>query len=429
MTRKQDKWCSLVEALHLDLGRPINYVTAAQVKEITREEPRLMASMESERLLPECFRQAGVFVLPVAADRYAIVKGSGYHHLEAVEGEPKRFPARFAFEMTTLAYGQGEGRYLLHAYNSGLLSHFTGVPEMYQAMTGKMRVRGFEFRVDGSPTIRVAGAGMEVDIGFEGRRDVLLFEGKVRPREDFLIRQLYYPFRAFSDVTTKGVRAFFFVADERHGTYTLWEYRWEDPQDYESIRLAKAARYLILEVEPPIEALVSIEPEPTLGIVPQADDLQKVADFPLLVSAGVRTARQWAEHYGITERQGSYYREAAQALGLVKWQDAEFGLTEQGRRYVGLDPQKRGDFLASRILRNPLMNEVFRRVQRSGAEGIPREEVARVIERTSHLRGTTPMRRASTVLSYFRWMAKTTGAVVVRDGRIYRRQATQTRLM
>lgn len=427
MARKQDKWCQLVDTLHLDLTQPLNFVTAAQVKVVTHEEPRLMAAMDSERLLPECFRQHGVFVLPVSSDRYALVHGKGYHELEPVPGEPTKFPARLPFEMATLAYGQGEGRYLLHAFHSGLLSRFTGVREMYQAVTGKMRTRAFTFRVDGSPTIEVQGAGMEVDAGFEGRGDVLLFEAKAQPRLTFLIRQLYYPYRAFSQVTSKAVRAFFFVAEPKRATYTLWEYRWADPGDYESIKLTNAGSFLIEPEEPPVEALEAIEPDPALDIVPQADDLQKVADFPLLVNAGVKTARQWADHYGITERQGSYYREAAQALGLVKWEDGEFGLTEEGKRYVAMDPQRRADFLAGRILKNRLMNEVFRRVQRSVIVGVSKEEVARIIEGMSHLGGSTPIRRASTVLAYFRWMAQTTGAIVVKDGRIYPRQGTLDR--
>ncbi len=92
-----------------------------------------------------------------------------------------------------------------------------------------------------------------------------------------------------------------------------------------------------------------------------------------------------------------------------------------------MDPQRWADFLAGRILRNRLMNRVFQRVQASGSQGVPKEEVARIIGGMSHLGGSTPMRRAQTVLSYFRWMAQATGAVMVKDGRIYPRQGTLER--
>src|SRR5207245_1830672 len=116
--------------------------------------------------LPRIFREHGLFILPVGSDRYVLVKGKGYHDLERIEGEPRRFPARLPFDMAMLAYGTGETRYLLHAYHAGLLSDFTGVREMYQTAGGKMGTGDFEFRVDGSDMIPVEGAGMEIDAGF-----------------------------------------------------------------------------------------------------------------------------------------------------------------------------------------------------------------------------------------------------------------------
>ena len=262
---------------------------------------------------------------------------------------------------------------------------------------------------------------MEVDMGFEGRDSLLLIEGKAHRRENFLIRQLYYPYRSFRDFQSKDVRAFFLVADS--GTFSLWEYRWDDPFDYESIRLSKAASYRLAADTPPVELFASIEPDQSLDIVPQADDFEKVAELPLLVSSGVSTPIEWMNHYGITYRQANYYKEAAEAMGLVSADGGPFVLTAEGRRYVEMEPKKRGDYLASRILRIPIMNRVFHRVQQSKGSGVGRDEIARLIEKTSHLTGSTPPRRASTVLSFFRWMGRTTGAVIVRDGRIYSRRS------
>lgn len=418
----QDEWLKIVQTMGIDLASPLSYVTASDIKRITGKEPRLVASMHSKDKLPEVFRDNGVFVLPVSGDSYVIVHGKGYHELEPIESSAQRFHARFPFGLTMLAYGTGEGRYLLHAYNSGLLSRFSNVPEMYQTTAGKMRTGKFEFRVDGSPNISVDGAGMEIDMGFEGRNDVLLFEAKARKVDDFLIRQLYYPMRVAGSFTRKTVRAFFFVADPKDETYSIWEYTWTDPHDYESIKLVKSAQFAIEESEAPLEALETVEPDPNLDIVPQADDFQKVADFPLLVYSGIDTAKKWAQHYGITERQGSYYREAAEAMGLVTSEDGRYVLTDEGRKYVSIDQQNRADFLATRILRIPIMNEVFRQVQAHPDQGIEKARIAELIERRSHLRGSTPARRASTVLSYFRWMARATGTVLVTGSRIYPRK-------
>jgi len=418
MPRKQDKWEDVVAELGLDLSQPLNYVSASDVKRISHEEPRLMASMDSKERLPAIFLQRGLFVLPVSSNRYAIVRGKGYEELDDV-GEPRKFESRLPFDLTALAYGTGETGRILHAFHAGVLNDFSAVPEMYQVVGGKSRTTRFEFRIDGSGPLSVEGAGMEVDMGFEGRDSVLLFEGKAHRRTNFLIRQLYFPYRSFRDFQSKDVRAFFLVADA--GLFSLWEYRWEDPMDYESITLCKAASYQLVPEEPPIEAFEAIEPDSNLDIVPQADDFEKVAEFPLLVSTGVTSPEAWMKHYGIAYRQANYYKEAAEAMGLVCSDSGPFVLTEEGRRYVSMEPKARGDFLAGRILRIPVMNRVFRRVQQSGSNGVGKEEIARLIETTSHLTGSTPPRRASTVLSFFRWMGQTTGAVAVRDGRIHRR--------
>jgi hypothetical protein len=422
MAKIQDEWLRIVQTMGIDLTSPLSQVTASDIKRITGKEPRLVASMHSKNKLPEVFRDNGVFVLPVSGDSYVIVHGKGYHELEPIESSALKFRARFPFGLTMLAYGTGEGRYLLHAYNSGLLSRFSNVREMYQTTAGKMRTGKFEFRVDGSPNISVDGAGMEIDMGFEGRSDVLLFEAKARRVDDFLIRQLYYPMRVAGSFTNKTVRAFFFVADPKDETYSIWEYSWTDPHDYESIKLVRSARFAIQESEAPIETLETVEPDPSLDIVPQADDFQKVADFPLLVHTGIDTAKKWAQHYGITERQGSYYREATEAMGLVTSKDGQYVLTNEGLRYVEIDQQSRADFLAIRILKIPIMNEVFRQVQLHSERGIEKGEIATLIEKKSHLRGSTPARRAGTVMSYFRWMARATGTVLVTGTRIYPRK-------
>src|SRR5690348_3791597 len=137
MVRKLEKWTSIVQQKRLDLARPVNTVTASEIRRITNEEPRLMASIQTEDALPTIFRQHQVFLLPVSIDKYVIVRGEGYHKLED-PGSPRKFRARYPFSMTMLAYGSGENRFLLQAFHSGLLKDFAGVPVLCDAAGGKM---------------------------------------------------------------------------------------------------------------------------------------------------------------------------------------------------------------------------------------------------------------------------------------------------
>ncbi len=431
MSRKQDRWEAVLHHLGHDISAPVTTLTATEIKVATRalgaqEEPRLMASMDSERALPEYFREKGVFLLPISRGAYALVRGHGFHDLERPT-RTERFVPQLPLDMTTLNHGNGESRYLLHALHSGLISRFSGVTNLYPTVFGKMGTVAFGFHVNGSPELGVDGAGMEVDMGLEGREDILLLEAKVQPRATFLIRQLYYPYRTFREVSPgKRVRPIFFVAEPELNACTFWEYEWTDPLDYEKIRLVNSTRYYLVENPLPSEPLQDIEPDPSLTVVPQADKFQLVAEVPGLVHEGIRDASAWARVHHYHTRQGNYYSQAAEGLGLIKRfrqthsHELRFELTEAGRRVLEAPiGEKRDGLLARMLLRNPVMNAVFRLALERGGQGVSNSDLLKIISDRSGLASATPPRRARTIRAYFRWLERATGAVrVSEEGRI-----------
>ena len=440
MTKKQDRWESVLRHLGRDITAPVTTLTASEIKVATRElgnqeEPRLMASMDSERALPEFFRKNNAFLLPIRRGGYAVVHGQGFHELEPPL-RTETFRSRTPIELSTLAHGRGESRYLLHALHSGLISRFTGVESLYPTVLGKMGTVGFAFHVNGSPDLSVDSAGMEVDMGLEGPSDVLLFEAKVQPRATFLIRQLYYPYRTFRVVSpNKRVRPIFFVAEPELSSYTFWEYEWTDPLDYGTIQLKGSTRYKLEESRLPSEPLKDIEPDPSLLVVPQADSFRLVAELPALIATGAVDAETWSALHSYDVRQGNYYSQAAEGLGLIKRErlagsrTLRFALTEAGRRVLDAPEGKQRDALLARmLLRNPVMNTVFHRAQDHGTEGVSGAELLDIISSHSGLTSATPPRRASTIRAYFRWLERVTDSVrVSAEGRIYSREGWEAR--
>lgn len=428
MTKNDDLWKELVEKLGIDLDRPLNVLTETQIKVTLggRRDLRLLVSMDSEAKLANVLRSHGEFVLPKSRTEWAVVRGNGYHELED-PGEAEPFNSKLSISLTTAAYGQGESRFLFHAYNSGLLSHFSGVPAIYPTLAGKGSTPSFHFKVDGHAELDVDGAGMEIDMGFESLApSVLLFEAKVGWKDTFLVRQLYYPFRAHRDFQEatghKKVRSFFFVAEPQEETYSIWEYEWSDPEDYEAIRLVRAKRFKIVEQAPSSDFLTNIAADPSVPEF-QANDLSKVTELPFLIPQGIDTARKWAAYYGFAPRQGNYYESAARALGLVRSEGGIFTLTEDGKRFVTLSPEQRQTVVAERLLRIPAINSVFALANRHGSAGVGDDDIAGIIRESRGLSGTTPGRRASSIRSYFRWLAQATGTIVVDGKRIYSRRS------
>jgi hypothetical protein len=61
--------------------------------------------------------------------------------------------------------------------------------------------------------------------------------------EDFLIHQLYYPYRTWREKITKPIKTIFFVYS--NGIYRLYEYEFENPQNYNSLKLVKQKNYSV----------------------------------------------------------------------------------------------------------------------------------------------------------------------------------------
>ena len=87
--RKIEKWQGVIEELKLDVSNDISYVSAAQIKKITGEEPRLMAKIDKFELLPKIFKDNNLFLLPISRSDYVVVKGNGYKNLNETELSPK----------------------------------------------------------------------------------------------------------------------------------------------------------------------------------------------------------------------------------------------------------------------------------------------------------------------------------------------------
>ena len=432
MTTKKDRWEEIIERLHLDVTKPVNVLTATEIKIATREvgmqeEPRIMAAMYSDAARPDVFRKNGLFLLPVARGRYALVHGKGFCELED-PGEAETFSGESKIPLQSLEYGNGESRYLLHAYHSGLLSHFSGVEQLYPTVLGKMGSGDFRFKIGAKgESLDVEGAGMEVDLGLEGEHDILLIEGKVSARASFLIRQLYYPFRAFRDATDKQIRSIFFVAEPESKSYALWEYWWPDYRNYEGIRLRKKARYRLVGPAPPVETLDEIQADPSLGFVLQANTIRTVRKYPELVEQGFDTAQAVAGQIRLTDhrfhdRQGLYYAEAAEAFGLITrdlGRPRRFRLAQSGRLYLKYTDSEQKELIKSLMLRNPVLNRVFHLAIERSPGGVTEEDVIKVILDLSSLNLTTATRRSGTVFSYLEWLGKETGRIRVEKGEIF----------
>lgn len=241
-------------------------------------------------------------------------------------------------------------------------------------------------------------------------------EAKTGRRADFHIRQLYYPYLEWSARSTKRiVPIFFFVTN---GKFYFLEFRFE--RAFGALSIARAESHVIDESPKARLRLAELmgrsssEGEPPVPF-PQANDLDKIVDLLALLRRGADTAAASGvskaaigEHFEFDERQGDYYANAGVYLGLIERSDGGFVMSEPGRRLIGTRSlARRTELLVEQMLRRPVLRDAFALLQAHGLDldQLRTDELAAIISRHTSLSGTTPLRRASTVLRWLRWVA------------------------
>jgi hypothetical protein len=228
-----------------DFSRQPLRISAEQIKTVTSNfEPRILAKMDTREDVPPTLRDRGLFVLPIRNGLYVILEGEGFHDLEEITSDPIETVSHLDFQLRSARVGNSEAQHVDYAFNVSLLRRFVGIDKLYLQIRGRKYTPRFEFRV-GNHHLTVESVQTEVDGGFEGRDAILLVESKNVAVGNFIIRQLYYPFRQWRIETRKPVRSLFF--SKQGAVYRFWEYAFDDETDYNSIRLVQAAQYRLRE--------------------------------------------------------------------------------------------------------------------------------------------------------------------------------------
>lgn len=419
--RNLEQWTHLVEGL--DLSRPVHTVTAKRIKRETGLEPRNMAYMDHSSSRPAVFRDNRLFLLPVKNGEYAIVKGEGYHSLEEDPKPPEDFQPELPLDELLLGPAGGEGAALAYAYNSGLTARVAKTPPLLLGRNDMFRLDPFDFRVNGdTPMLHQEGAIAQVDGFYFGGDSALLVECKTKRNADFLVRQLYFPYRHYQhryrNSPVKNVRPFFVDFDESSGLFRFIEYKFDVLEDYTSIKKVDIHSFKVRPKLTAVHWLLDESLDPGLGsLTPQADRMDRVLALPLLVEKGYSDADRIAQDQQFDPRQSSYYRRAAELLGLVRAGKKEYELTELGRKFAAESEPERNKIAAGRMARIPVIHEVLERLYSREDAEVTSSEIEKILAQYDPvLHGSTLGRRRQTIVAWLRWLEQTQAVVKVLPG-------------
>jgi len=224
-------------------------ITAKRIKKSTHgfkttneKEVRILCKQDSREERPQVFKDKGLFLLPIKNGEYVIVKGEGYIDIPKIKNRDE-YKSKLTFKLDTASIGNSEMQHLDFAYAASLIRTFTEDDSLVLTIRGRKYTPSFSFKV-GTHAITAKGVQTEVDAGYEGENQIVLVEAKNDKAINVIIRQLYYPYKQWQTHTKKTVMTLFF---EKSGTdYLIWQFKFNDVDDYNSIELVKSCRYSIV---------------------------------------------------------------------------------------------------------------------------------------------------------------------------------------
>lgn len=243
-----------------------------------------------------------------------------------------------------------------------------------------------------------------------------LIEAKNYISSDFLVRQIYYPYKLWSNKIQKQVRPIFLTYS--NGVFHLREYSFSNINHYNSLVLVKHKKYVVQEGSFNLETLSEIidktkkviEPEIPF---PQADSFERVVNLcELLNQRDFITKEEITENYDFDARQTDYYSNAGKYLGLIEiGKDPVSGqigcyLTNLGKQVFNLNLFDRQKEFVKLIVSHSAFKQTLKSYLENG-EMPNREEIVEIMRKSKlyNINSTsTYFRRASTIVGWTNWI-------------------------
>lgn len=389
-------------------------ISSNQIKEF--REPRLMTKFDHKINLPTIFADNRLAILPISRGDYVISSFSAYKEFEPPVNDVQRVSIPAHIQSLMPQFLVSEAIALNCANACGILSDFLEDEALVPTVSGRMSSGNFGFDIEtdsGVKRIDVANSQIEIDAAYEGINCLSLFEAKRDLSDDFLVRQLYYPFRVWKERVTKPVKPVFLVFS--NGMFNLYQYEFDDPQNYNSLRLVKQKNYVIAtEISlSDIENLLITVPfvaEPKISF-PQADRMSRIVNLIELLNEKPMTKQDITSKYAFDERQTNYYTDAGRYLGLIeKGRDENgnilFQLSTRGRHILGLEYKERQLAIVTQILAHKVFNETLKLHLQYG-EMPDKQTIIRIMKEANLYNieaDSTYLRRSSTVVGWINWI-------------------------
>lgn len=418
MSKNDDAWEKLFSKYNIlwNIDRYGSFtISSPKIKEF--REPRLMTKFDHRENLPQIFKDNNLAILPISRGDYLISSFSAYEQLETIDDAAvKKVSVPNYLQSLMPEYLVSESIALNYAEASLILDDFLEDTSLQSTVSGRMSSDAFDFNINTSLGIKnvfVKNSQLEIDAAYEGINYLSLIEAKHDIScTDFLVRQLYYPYRLWQDRVTKLVKPVFFMYS--NGEFRLYEYQFLDKASYNSLLLVKKCKYVLttgikINTIEQILKNVPIVDEPEIPF-PQADSMVRIINLIELLVNGNLSRDEITSTYDFDVRQTNYYTDAGRYLGFIdKFIDNKeiyYCLTPKGKKLMKMNYSDKQSCIISSILEHKVFNDVLRLTFSFGE--VPDKSAIVNIMRKADIYNVssdnTFIRRTSTVRGWINWI-------------------------
>jgi hypothetical protein len=392
-------------------------ISATKINEF--REARLMTKFDHKSQLPKLFAEHNLSILPTSRGGYVIGTFETFcdFNSDEIEISPIEFP--IFLESLDYRYITSESTAINCAFVSKILHDFTNEENLLPTVSGRMSSSSFKFDINlkkGLFNVNVGNSQIEIDGGYEGDDSLTLIEAKNYISNDFLVRQLYYPFKLWNGKISKKVRPVFLTYS--NGVFHLREYEFTNINHYNSLVLTKHKKYVIQDTSFNLEILAEIidkaknVKEPEIPF-PQANSFERVINLcELLNQKEFLSKEEITQNYDFDSRQTDYYSNAGKYLGLIEISKDSVTLqtgcflTSKGKQLFKLNLIDRQKEFVKLIISHSAFKNTLKLSLENGE--LPNKETITEIMKRAKLYNvnsdSTYFRRASTIIGWVNWI-------------------------
>ena len=389
-------------------------ITSKQINKY--RESRLMAKFDHKSNLPEIFLKNKLSILPITRGSYIISTFDAYQKLQVHSSEIEFYGLPENIDSIDPHNLYSESAALHCAYLSGMIDDVLEEDSAF-TISGRMSTSKFSYMINidaqNPLTIQVTNSQCEIDGGFESKSKLAIIEVKNFLPRDFIVRQLFYPYRLWKNKFHKEIVPVFMTYS--NDVFSFFIYEFKNESIYNSIHLIKQKNFMISEEKITLDDIIhclnsaKIVNEPEVPF-PQADSFARIIDLLGLLYVQDLDKEEITLNYDFDKRQTDYYTNAAIYLGLIektrKKDVIAYTLTSSGRRILSQKHKAKNLDLIKLILSHRIFNESLKlNLQHSCTP--TKHQIIQIMKRYPPYKVSSERtfeRRASTVIGWIYWI-------------------------